>query len=184
MTGCPSRARDEELLLAKISEAAGRQRLGRRRLTYPGVSGGTRHRTANCLVLLKIWCAGVVVVCAAAAVVCAVRGVALAAVVAAALAVLSLGLLAFVQRAPAAARDRNARLDLYEHGLTVAVDGRIHAVRYDATTVVRDGDGYTLTDVDGERIVLRGGPERGEVRSRGEFRGVQEWGAEIQRAVR
>jgi len=126
VTGCPSRARDEELLLAKISEAAGRQRLGRRRLTYPGVSGGTRHRTANCLVLLKIWCAGVVVVCAAAAVVCAVRGVGLAAVVAAALAVLSLGLLAFVQRAPAAARDRNARLDLYEHGHSGLSDGYLN----------------------------------------------------------
>lgn len=114
------------------------------------------------------------------------EGVVLAAVAAAVVAALSLGVLVFVQLGRSSPRtDPNARLDLYEHGLTVAVDGRIHTVRYDATTIVRDGDGYTLTDVDGERIVLRGGAERGEprIRSRGEFRGAHEWGPEIQHVM-
>ncbi|GAA1988612.1 hypothetical protein [Amycolatopsis minnesotensis] len=190
MTGCPSRARDEELLLAKISAAAGRQRLGKRRVTYPGVPAGPRPDAANGLALLKAWCAGVVVVCAVAAVVCGMKRAVLAAIAAAVVGVVSLGVLAFAQVGPrkraARSTSRHARLDLYEHGLTVAVEGRIHAVRYDTTTIVRNGVDYTLTDVNGARIVLRGGSERGTaaVSSHGEFRAADEWGPEIQRAVR
>ncbi|TXS40611.1 hypothetical protein EAO75_37385 [Streptomyces sp. uw30] len=74
-----------------------------------------------------------------------------------------------------------ARLDLYEHGLTVTVDGRIHVVRYDTTVVRRrrvlSPQGLTrahvLVGVDGERIVLRCG----------DFGDPQEWGPEIHRSV-
>ncbi|MER5938014.1 DUF6585 family protein [Streptomyces sp. NPDC001928] len=74
-----------------------------------------------------------------------------------------------------------ARLDLYEHGLTVTVDGRIHVVRYDTTVVRRrrvlSPQGLTrahvLVGVDGERILLRCG----------DFGEPQEWGPEIHRSV-
>ncbi|MBT2676142.1 hypothetical protein J7E95_36235 [Streptomyces sp. ISL-14] len=115
-----------ELLLARVSEAAGRARLGRRRATYraplaePGLwwaaAGGLRR------------------------------------------------LLRAGGRTEASA-GASARLDLYEHGLTVAVDGRIHVVRYDTTVVRRRrvlsphglARAHVLVDVDGERIVLRSG---------------------------
>lgn len=74
-----------------------------------------------------------------------------------------------------------ARLDFYEHGMTAAVDGRIHVIRYDTTVVRRrrvlSPQGITrahvLVDVDGERIVLRGG----------DFGHPEVWGPEIRRAV-
>ncbi|MCL3998259.1 DUF6585 family protein [Streptomyces lavenduligriseus] len=74
-----------------------------------------------------------------------------------------------------------ARLDLYEHGLTVAFGRRIHAVRFDTTVVRRctvlTSRGVTgalvLVDVHGERVVLR----------RGDFARPQEWWSAICGAV-
>ncbi|MEU3354433.1 DUF6585 family protein [Streptomyces sp. NPDC037389] len=138
------RTRGEELLLARISAAAGRQRLGRRRATYAAAARTARTAHAKALPARGIRC-----------------------------------LLALVRHGGSAgagaanARDA-ARLDLYENGLTVAVKSRIHVVRYDTTSVFRTettraadtghtGAACALTDVDGERVVLRYEPERGEV---------------------
>ncbi|MEU8579211.1 hypothetical protein [Streptomyces abikoensis] len=148
------RTRGEELLLARISAAAGREGLGRRRATY--AAAARTARTAH---------AGI------------------------------RGLLALVRHGgaagPANGRDA-ARLDLYENGMTVAVKGRIHVVRYDTTSVFttsvfrteaarpgdagRAGAACALTDVDGERVVLRprGGPGPG---------GAPEWWSEVERGV-
>jgi hypothetical protein len=129
--------RADELLLARVSEAAGRARLGRRRATYrapltePGA--GVLRRL--------LWARGK------------------------------------TETRP------GARLDLYEHGLTVAVGvgGRIHVVRYDTTVVRRrrvlSSQGLTrahlLIDADEERIVLRSG----------DFGHPEVWEPEISRAV-
>ncbi|GGK04550.1 hypothetical protein GCM10011583_40410 [Streptomyces camponoticapitis] len=74
-----------------------------------------------------------------------------------------------------------ARLDLYEHGLTLAVGGRIHVIRYDTTVVRRRRvpsprgitRAHVLDDVDGEQIVLRCG----------DFGLPEVWGPVIRRAV-
>ncbi|MFF5475131.1 DUF6585 family protein [Streptomyces achromogenes] len=79
------------------------------------------------------------------------------------------------------ARSPASRLDLYEHGLTVAVGRRMHAVRFDATVVRRctvlTSRGVTgalvLVDVQGARVVLR----------RGDFARSQEWWSVICGAV-
>ncbi|MCQ4046695.1 DUF6585 family protein [Streptantibioticus rubrisoli] len=146
MTGRTPRSRDGELLLARISEAAGRERIGRRLATYPGAV-----RTA------RPWRAAVAVLCRV------------------------------THRAPRAARD--ARLDLYEHGMTVALNGRIHVVRYATTSVLQDNPDttrtYTVTDVEGRRLVLHDGSQRGPagIRARVGFRDARQWGPEVQRAV-
>ncbi|MEU0281810.1 DUF6585 family protein [Streptomyces sp. NPDC006195] len=135
-----SRGRDEELLLARISAAAGRAHLGRRRATYqapltePGV---WRAAAAGARRLLR---AG------------GGRGT-----------------------------SPGARLDLYEHGMTVVGDGRIHVIRYDTTVVRRRRvlsprgitRAHALVDVNGEQIVLRCG----------DFGHPEVWGPEIRRAV-
>ncbi|MHA7959271.1 DUF6585 family protein [Streptomyces sp. L500] len=157
------RTRGEELLLARISAAAGREGLGRRRATY--AAAARTARTAH---------AGI------------------------------RGLLALVRHGGAAGTGNGrdaARLDLYENGMTVAVKGRIHVVRYDTTVFTtsvfttsvftasvfrteaarpgdagRAGAARALTDVDGERVVLRprGGPGPG---------GAPEWWSEVERGV-
>ncbi|MFF4951445.1 DUF6585 family protein [Streptomyces chattanoogensis] len=154
--------RGEELLLARISAAAGREHLGKRCATY-GVAAHPIPAPAA-----------------------PARGIR--------------ALLAFVRYGrPSAARARaDARLDLYEHGMTVAVRGRIHVVRYDTTSVLQGSTRhhphvcaraggtrtYTLTDVDGKRIVLYVGPEDGGVEDCGaEDSGAEGWWFEIRRAV-
>ncbi len=124
--------RAEELLLARVSEAAGRARLGRRRATYraPATVTGKRRR---------------------------------------------------LRSGGGKGAGAGDRLDFYEHGVTAAVDGRIHVIRFDTTVVRRrrvlSARGITracvLTDVDGERIVLRGG----------DFGHPEVWVPEIRRAV-
>ncbi|MDF3288100.1 DUF6585 family protein [Streptomyces silvisoli] len=135
---------DDELLLARISEAAGRERIGRRHATFPGLA----HR--SCPAVMRIL---------------AIRE---------------------AQRAA-------TRLDLYEHGMTVAVNGRIHVVRYDSTSVFRAYashqdhhlETYAVTDVHGQQVALCGRPERGLTRiaSCGGFHDAEVWQPEIQRAV-
>ncbi|MDO0914644.1 hypothetical protein QQM39_28570 [Streptomyces sp. DT2A-34] len=140
----PGRAGDraDKLLLARVSEAAGRARLGRRRATYraPLAEPGLWWAAAGGLRRL-LWAGG---------------------------------------RTEARA-GAGARLDLYEHGLTVTVDGRIRVVRYDTTVVRRRrvlspqglARAHLLVDVDGERIVLRSG----------DFGHPEAWEPEIRRAV-
>ncbi|GHC32086.1 DUF6585 family protein [Streptomyces cinnamoneus] len=152
MTGPTRPTRGEELLLAKISAAAGRAYLGKRRATYTAV-GYTAPAHAV-----------------------PVRGIG--------------SLLAFVLygRPSAPQTRRDARLDLYEHGMTVALKGRIHVVRYDATSVfeegvaepydpARAGTTCTISDADGRRITLHAGPERGGAED------AEEWWPGIRRAV-
>jgi hypothetical protein len=132
MRGPGQRTRDAELLLARISEAAGRARLGRRLATYPGSPRRADRRPcgAAVFVLFGRWLVGT-----------------------------------------AARRTGGARLDLYEHGLTVAVQGEIHTVRYDSTSVRQHCAGHALTDVDGRPVPC------------GRFRDAQRWWPEILRAV-
>jgi hypothetical protein len=188
VTGPAPRTPDEELLLARVSEAAGRARVGRRLASYPGVLPSTWPRAAQRLAARKGWRLGVAVAGVVVAVVCRVNGAVPAAVASAVTAGVAVGSLVpalFDQRSRRAARPD--RLDLYQHGLTVVADGRIHVVRYDTTSVLRMTTtyAYTLTDVDGEPVVLHGVPERGTGRSGGggEFRDVQDWGPVIQRAL-
>ncbi|WP_369169663.1 DUF6585 family protein [Streptomyces sp. R28] len=139
-----SRDRAGELLLARVSEAAGRAQLGRRRATYraPLTEPGVRQAVAGRLRRL-LWADG--------------------------------------RTGAGAGAGAGARLDLYEHGLTAAVDGRIHVVRYDTTVVRRRrvlspqgiAHAHVLVDVDGERIVLRSG----------DFGHPEAWEPEIRRAV-
>nr|WP_018537280.1 DUF6585 family protein [Streptomyces sp. SID8354] len=91
-------------------------------------------------------------------------------------------------RRPGLARaGAGARLDLYERGMTVAVKGRIHVVRYDTTSVFphrtrppHDAPRlgitltYTLTDIDRKRFVLEGKPGHGD---------AEAWEREIRQAV-
>ncbi|MGD3109948.1 DUF6585 family protein [Streptomyces sp. YGL11-2] len=143
--------RGDELLLARISAAAGREHIGKRHATYAVIAH--THRTAAVPVRL-------------------VRR-----------------LRAFVRygRPSVPKGSADARLDLYERGLTIAVKGRIHVVRYDTTSVFQlstrhppdashgaAARSYLLVDAKGERVVLRGRPEVGD---------AEEWGPEIRRAV-
>ncbi|GAA2686233.1 DUF6585 family protein [Streptomyces lunalinharesii] len=150
MTAATPRARGAELLLARISAAAGRARLGRRRATYPVTAHRPRARRGP------------------------FRAIRL------------LAHLAPGGGSTASRASPNARLDLYEHGATVALNGRIHVVRYDTTSMFRhrtrsrgsapSGGSvrHTLTDVDFRYLVLRGGPDGGD---------PLPWEAELQRAV-
>ncbi|MEU9117043.1 DUF6585 family protein [Streptomyces sp. NPDC048483] len=148
------RTRGEELLLARISAAAGRAHIGKRLATYAAAAHRT-HAQAGPIRGIRV-----------------IRG-----------------LLAFARYGrPSARKPRaDARLDLYDHGMTVAVKGRIHVVRYDTTSVFQETTRhphgparvgitrtYTLTDVEGKRIVLHGRPEDSD---------AEEWGPEIRRAV-
>ncbi|GHH24351.1 DUF6585 family protein [Streptomyces lanatus] len=138
-----SHNRAAELLLARVSEAAGRAHLGRRHATYraPDTAESTAPRTAAATRALRLL------------------------------------------RRPGGSTGSTAaaRLDLYAHGLTVAVDGRIHVVRYDTTVVRRRRQlsprgivrTHVLLDIDGERIVLR----------RDDFAEPEVWGPEIHLAV-
>lgn len=149
MTGPTPHTRGDELLLARISAAAGRAHLGRRRATYQGATH-TPHAVPARAVL---------------------------------------GLLAFARygRPCAAKASAHARLDLYEHGMTVAVGRRIHLVRYDTTLVLQKSvrlpqapargattRALTLTDIEGRQVELYGGPVDGA---------AEKWVPEIQRAV-
>ncbi|MEV7677041.1 DUF6585 family protein [Streptomyces sp. NPDC088341] len=160
MSDGTSRDRDEELLLARISEAAGRAHLGRRRATYrAGPYGATAHAGRGAAIRWP-----------------AIRWLRRAVAVAACRS----------RRADRGAEaNAGARLDFYEHGMTAAmtaaVDGRIHVIRYDTTVVRRRRvlspqgvvRAHVLVDVEGEPIVLRGG----------DFGRPEVWGPEIRRAV-
>ncbi|SHM45707.1 DUF6585 family protein [Streptomyces yunnanensis] len=151
MTAPTPRTRGEELLLARISAAAGRAHLGRRLATYTAtvLRGPAQGGPVRAIRLLPA--------------------------------------LARYGRSSAPKVCANARLDLYESGMTVAVKGRIHVVRYDATAVFQNSARprgisalvgtsctYTLTDVERKRIVLYRRPEDGE---------AAKWGPAIQRAI-
>uniref|UniRef100_A0AAU2UXM6 Transposase n=1 Tax=Streptomyces sp. NBC_00003 TaxID=2903608 RepID=A0AAU2UXM6_9ACTN len=150
MTGPTPRTRSEELLLARISAAAGRAHLGRRLATYAATACHPRTRAGLYRAIRR------------------------------------LPARAWYGRSPATRASPNARLDLYEHGMTVAVKGRIHVVRYETTSVFRHSTRprgtslsgttliHTLTDVQGKRLVLHGSPEGGDARA---------WEHEVRRAV-
>ncbi|MFF7886256.1 DUF6585 family protein [Streptomyces sp. NPDC020794] len=151
MSDGTSRDRDEELLLARISAAAGRAHLGRRRATYRAAPHGATARAG--------------------------RGVAIRVLGRA----VAQGACRLWRAGGRTGANAGARLDFYEHGMTVVVDGRIHVIRYDTTLVRRrrvlSPKGITrahvLVDVDGERIMLSGG----------DFGHPEVWGPEIRRAV-
>ncbi|MCT9093581.1 hypothetical protein N4G70_32635 [Streptomyces sp. ASQP_92] len=140
----------EELLLARISAAAGRARLGKRLATYAATAYRPRTRAG----LYR--------------------------------AVRRLSARAPDGRYRAAGAKPNARLDLYEGGMTVSVKGRIHIVRYDTTMVFRRSSRsrgpspfdtaliHTLTDVERKRVVLHANPEGGD---------AEAWQHELRRAV-
>ncbi|MEV0035764.1 DUF6585 family protein [Streptomyces sp. NPDC050804] len=165
MSGGTSRDRDEELLLARISAAAGRAHLGRRRATYRAEPyGATAHAGRGAATRWQAirwptirWLRRAVAEAASRS-----------------------------RRADGRAEaNTGARLDFYEHGMTAAmtaaVDGRIHVIRYDTTVVRRRRvlspqgvvRAHVLVDVEGEPIVLRGG----------DFGRPEVWGPEIRRAV-
>ncbi|MFE9534826.1 hypothetical protein [Streptomyces sp. NPDC006691] len=137
MTGPTPRTRDEELLLARISAAAGRARLGRRLATHTATAYRPRTWFGHRLAIRR------------------------------------LSARARYGPSPTTRPSPSARIDLYAQGMTVVVKGRVHVVRYDTTSVFRHNAGHrrssfawaavihTLTDVEGKRLVLYGGPEAG-----------------------
>ncbi|MEV6208268.1 DUF6585 family protein [Kitasatospora sp. NPDC051914] len=184
MTGQDSRTDDQGRLPTAVDEAAARAGLGARRAVYPGAQSQSGS-----------------VGCAAAAVL-VLGGIALALSLTAgtAMAVLPLGLLVLcligipLERSTAR-KNSGVRLDLYDRGLTAVVKGRIHAARYESTSVLQNtvrhtGVGgytsyeYTLTDVAGGKVVLRGRADGvGEVAEPGRFTDPREWGPAVQDAV-
>lgn len=158
MIGPVRRTRAEELLLARISEAAGRAHLGRRLVGYPGVLPATCLNLVRRLWYGTRWRACLAVAGLAAAVACRAYGallVAVAGVVVAAAAAASL-VPAISGRLPgSAAASWRARLDVYERGLTVVTSGRIRVIRLDTALHTAATHTYTLTDVTGARVVLR-----------------------------
>ncbi|MFG2721824.1 DUF6585 family protein [Streptomyces sp. NPDC048416] len=155
MSGPTPRTRSEELLLARISAAAGRARLGRRLTTHAARAYRSRTRAGLHRAVRRL----------SARVRIRIRARA---------------------RALPTETASNARLDLYEHGMTVAVGARIRVVRYDTTSVFRPsapprcsapaGTGlvHTLTDIEGKCLVLQGGLGGGALLS---------WEYELRRAV-
>ncbi|WP_405745986.1 hypothetical protein OG422_25405 [Streptomyces sp. NBC_01525] len=81
----------------------------------------------------------------------------------------------------APAEEAAPRLDFYDHGMTVATNGRIHAIRYDTTVVRRRGalspqglaPVHVLRDIDGDHVLLHAA----------DFGDPEVWGREIRRAV-
>ncbi|MGW5532293.1 DUF6585 family protein [Streptomyces xanthochromogenes] len=150
MTGPVPRTREEELLLARISAAAGRAGLGRRLSSRTSTAYRPRTRAG------LYW------------------------------AIRRLSVRSHHGRSPVRTASPNARLDLYEHGMTVAVRGRIHVVRYDTTSVFRHSTAprgsspsgtahiHTLTDVEQKRLVLYDEPEGGD---------AQAWARLVRQAV-
>ncbi|MFF2042729.1 DUF6585 family protein [Kitasatospora sp. NPDC058170] len=170
--------------LSQIDEAAARERLGGRRAVYPGTQ--SQSGSLGCAVT------GIVVLGGIA--------LALSQTAAAVMAVLPLGLLLVVPFAiwherSTSRKNRGLRIDLFDHGLTAVVQGRVHTVRYESTSVLQHivrhtGAGgytayeYTVTDTEGGRVVLRGRADRmGEVAEKGKFGRPQDWGPAIQNAV-
>ncbi|MER5360071.1 DUF6585 family protein [Streptomyces sp. NPDC002785] len=151
MSDGTSRDRDEELLLARISAASGRAHLGRRRATYRAAPNGATVRAGRGAAIRLLW------------------------------RVVAEGACCLRRAGGRTGANAGARLDFYEHGITAAVGGRIHVIRYDTTVVrlrrVLSPQGIThahvLVDVDGERVVLRGG----------DFGHPEVWGPEIRRAL-
>lgn len=180
MTGEQSRSHAQDRLRASVDEAADHARLGARSATYRGVrSDGFR----GCAVTAVVVLGGL--------------GLVLALTVEPVVALLPGGLLVAVlislwvdQRN--SKKNQDVRLDLYEHGLTAVVKGRVHTVRYDSTAVLQRSvrhtgatgyteHWYTLTDTDEGTIVLRGRSDG--VVKKGQLAKPQEWGRAIQQGV-
>ncbi|MER6400953.1 DUF6585 family protein [Kitasatospora sp. NPDC001603] len=184
MTGQDGLADGRSELLTLIDEAAVRNRLGDRVAVYPGTR--SQAGSLGCAVTGAVVFGGLALV--------------LSLTEAAALAVIPLGLLLLVplgiwKERSTTAKNQGVRLDLHERGLTAVVKGRVHAVRYESTSVLQNtvrhtGVGgytsyeYTLTDVDGAKVVLRGRADgAGEVAEKGRFSNPREWGPALQQAV-
>ncbi|MFJ9953487.1 DUF6585 family protein [Kitasatospora sp. NPDC091207] len=184
MTGQDGRTDGQEQFLTLIDEAALRNRLGERRAVHPGTQ--SRASSLGCAVTGAVVFGGLALVLSLTA--------------AAVLAVIPLGLLLLVPlgiwiERSTTKQNRGVRLDLYDHGLTAVVKGRVHTVRYDQTSVLQNtvrhtGVGgytayaYTLTDVAGAKVVLRGRADRtGEVAEKGKFANPREWGPAVQQEV-
>ncbi|MGV9271047.1 DUF6585 family protein [Kitasatospora sp. NPDC003701] len=184
MTGQDGRADGRDEFLTLIDGAAVRNRLGERQAVHPGTQ--SQASSAGCAV------AGVVVFGGLALVLSLTEAAVLAVIPLMLLLMVPFGI--WIERSTTK-KNRGLRLDLYEHGLTAVVKGRVHAVRYESTsvrqnTVRHTGVGgytsyeYTLTDVDGTKVVLRGRADRtGEVAQKGRFANPQEWGPAVQQAV-
>ncbi|MGP3690922.1 DUF6585 family protein [Streptomyces sp. IBSNAI002] len=181
MTGEDRPLHAQDQLLTRIDAAADRGLLGARRTVYGGVQSDSG--SYGCAVA-----AGVVLGGIALALFLTGKGL---------FAVLPVGMLLLIlvglwYDSFTSKRNRGFQLDLYEHGLTAAVKDRVHAVRYDNTTVFQrtvrhtGTAGYTtyeysLTDIDGEKLVLRGRSDG--VAKKGYFAKPKEWGTAIQQAV-
>ncbi|MFJ8858151.1 DUF6585 family protein [Streptomyces sp. NPDC102451] len=181
MTERDSRLRAQDQLLTRIDEAAERGRLGERRAVHRGVQ--SQSGSPGCALA-----AGAVFF-----------GIALALFLAGrtGLAVIPFGLLlvswiSIGFERLTSKRNQSFQLDLYEHGLTAALKNRVHAVRYDGTSVLQNSVRhtgvagyteyeYTLTDIEGQQVVLRGRSDG--VAQKGRFPHPKEWGDTIQQAV-
>ncbi|MFE2283826.1 DUF6585 family protein [Streptomyces sp. NPDC059443] len=164
-----------DALVQEIGRLAVREGLGRHRAAYPSIAAAQR-RHAGCVSV------GAVIVAVLAVISLATGYPALAMVLAVPLLIF---LFAIVRYSGAASRNEGSRLDLYEHGLTIAHGGRVRAVRNADTSVLQNivrhtryGQttnityAYTVTDTTGEQMTLSGG-----------FANPQEWGPVIQLAV-
>jgi hypothetical protein len=165
-------------LRTAISRAAERENLGEHRRTYVAVRPNTRRHAIEAVGVL---------LCGLAALIGAATGAAVITILCVT-GVLMIGVRLLCELAWLAyvcSRNRDTRLDLYDHGFVVIVGGRARAVRYDSTTVRRNivahvgnpapeqiSHSYTVIDSIGDPIVLRHTIAHPE-----------EWGPEIDRAV-
>lgn len=178
MTDQGAAAQASSALSAQLGDAAARAGLGGRRGTYLPTKIDNSGSTAG-LVIAAVCLVGAVIGFAVGqpvlGVIAAVVGVFVGGIV----------LLGRSANAVKASKYGDARLDLYEHGLATTFGGRIWVARYDATTVYQDitrhyrnGQhihttyAYTLTDLAGEKFVLRQ-----------DFAKPDQWGPAIQDAV-
>ncbi|MFI6026455.1 DUF6585 family protein [Amycolatopsis magusensis] len=168
-----------------FTEAAARAGLGAPRAVHLGAQPEAAN--PGCLI------AGVVVFGAAAVVLFAV-GASVWGLIAAILALP--GLTGRWLDGSTSKRNQGVRLELYEHGLVAALGGRVHTVRYASTelttrTVHHTGIAsyvvfeYTLTDLDGQKFVLRGRSDDSgaDVAERGRIGAPRVWGPAIQRGI-
>ncbi|WP_436496075.1 DUF6585 family protein [Actinokineospora sp. HUAS TT18] len=171
-------------LLTQVDDAAARAGLGARTAFFAGAQG--QPGSPGCMIVGALVLGGI--------------GVALLSSEAAPMAWIPFGLLLLMPLGQwiekrTTRRNQGMRLDLREHGLTVAQQGRVHVIRYDRTTILQrtvrhtgvagyTTFEYTLTDLAGEKVVLRGRNDgSGEVAEVGRFSEPKKWGPAIQQAV-
>ncbi|MQY06207.1 DUF6585 family protein [Actinomadura macrotermitis] len=169
-----TRVHDDGQSARRAADAAAREGLGLHRAAYPAKQAPPLNPSARIIgaVVLALGAVGVLALFLSGQ---SVPAVMLAVPV-------GVATFVYVMSWPRPTGYEGARLDLFEHGLTCAMRGELHVVRYDRTSVLQDivrhtqsgitSYTYTLTDTGGRRFHLTG-----------MFTAPDEWGPAIQQGV-